>query len=294
MIRTFAIGLAASLSLAAPAFAQTFANIGFAADKLTHRISDDDVQVTLTAKPQADDAGLVTVSAAIRMPGYAPFTLSEEDFANIVFDRQVAIGKLASGDPAPSVLFQTYTGGAHCCAQLWAAVPFGGQLQLVKFPLLDGEGIRAFPEDQDGDDIVDFVFKDDRFNYAFSSYAGSYAPPQIFNVTGGKIVDVSGRDGFTGLFEETAEETRKICADKENDDRNGACATYVAASARLGRFDAAIKEAVAMAAPPQEFFLPRSCKVAPVDGECPDGQEIVFPDFESALRWFLRDTGYIR
>lgn len=296
MYRSLAATAAALMLLAAPAAAQTFSNIEFAKDKLTHRISDDDVQVSLTARPDADpETDLVTVTATIRIPGYPPFTLSEEEGgSNIAFARQVVIGKLAKRDPAPSVLFQSFTGGAHCCAQLWAVTPIAGKLQAVEFQLLDGEGVGKFPEDIDGDDVADFVLKDDRFNYAFSSYAGSFAPPQIFNVAGGKVVDVSTREAFASLFEETAEEARRICADKENSDRNGGCATYVAASARLGRFDAAFKDAVAMAAKTDQMFLPSACKVALVDGSCPDGQEQPFPDFASALRWFLRDTGYIR
>ncbi|RYD46815.1 MAG: hypothetical protein EOP60_18505, partial [Sphingomonadales bacterium] len=289
MLRLLGAGVAALMLLTASASAQTYSNVTFTADHLVHRISDDQVQVILTAKPDDDpETALITVSAEIRIPGFAPFTLSEDEGgANIAFSRQVAIGKLAATDPAPSVLFQTFTGGAHCCAQLWAVTPLNGRLTVVPFALLDGEGIGHFPEDQDGDGVADFILKDDRFNYTFSSYAGSLPPQQIFNVVGGKVVDVSTRDTFASMFEETAEEARKRCADKEDGDRNGACATYVAASARIGKFDAAIKDAVAMAAKPESMFLPTSCKVALVDGSCPDGKEITFPDFESALRWFL-------
>ncbi|MES2989096.1 MAG: hypothetical protein V4808_14430 [Pseudomonadota bacterium] len=294
MIRLPCAMVAAFMLFAAPASAQTFSSVTFSADKLSRSISDDDVRITLAARQDAELDSLITVSAAIRIPGFAPFTLDEGDPANIAFARQIAIGKLAKADAAPSVLFQTFTGGAHCCAQLWAVVPMGGKLETVKFGLLDGDGIDAFPVDIDGDDVVDFILKDDRFNYAFSSYAGSFAPPQIFNVIQGKLVDVSARESFAGTFEQTADEARALCADTENSDRNGACATYVAASARVGKFDTAIRHASALAAKGGEIFLPTACTVPLVDGSCPDDKEKSFPDFESALRWFLRDAGYIR
>ena len=37
---------------------------------------------------------------------------------------------------------------------------------------------------------------------------------------------------------------------------------------------------------------PKKCKVAVVDGHCPQGQEETFANFPEALSWFLVDTNY--
>jgi hypothetical protein len=90
-----------------------------------------------------------------------------------------------------------------------------------------------------------------------------------------------------------AADARALCADRSNPDRNGACAAYVAAAARLGKFAPAMKEAEMLAATGKDIELPISCRVAEVNGLCPAGMERKFFSFSDALRWFLRDTGYI-
>ena len=51
-------------------------------------------------------------------------------------------------------------------------------------------------EDLNGDGAAGLVGKDDSFDYAFASYAETYAPPKIFRVAGGRILDVSHSPEF--------------------------------------------------------------------------------------------------
>jgi len=206
----------------------------------------------------------------------------------------IGIGKLAVSDETASVLFQSYSGGAHCCWSLMAAVPVDGRFQAVDVGGWDGTGLEVFPRDVDGDGHVDFVWNDGAFNYAFSSYAGSWPPPQIVNLLHGQVVDVSARPGFDPLFEAFSRKARVACAEEDiGPERNGACAGYVAAEARLGRLEAALEFADAMADNGPDATLPGGCRTGGSAYACPDDQKIRFEDFSSAIRWFVRDRGYV-
>jgi hypothetical protein len=207
--------------------------------------------------------------------------------------RSIGIGKLTRTDRAPSVLLVGFTGGAHCCTAVRAVVPLAGRLRVVKFPDFDG-ALDRFPRDIDGDGVADFVIPDNRFLYSFGSYAGSMAPPQFFNIVGGRIVEVTTKPGFRPQFASFMAKARPLCADRSNDDRNGACAGYVAAAARLGRYMPALREASAMASTGQTGWLPDGCSVPTGTARCPKGREIKFHSFSAALGWFLKDAGYIR
>lgn len=252
--------------------------------------SKDGVEVTIQALP--DEHDLVEAVAAVKIPGFQTLIVREGAGTDPGYTRHIGIGKLDVSDRVPSVILQNFTGGAHCCAVINAVVPLGNKLEVVKFPPFDGDGLREFPTDYDKDGSVDFILSDNSFLYAFSGYAASWPPPKILNVQKGRLVDVSARPGFAKLFEDFAKEARAECADRSNPQRNGACAGYVAASARLGRFESAMKEAEKLADASGEM-LPERCSVETVEDVCPAGKEANFPSFGDALRWFLKDKGYL-
>ncbi|HEX8413043.1 MAG TPA: hypothetical protein VF637_04045 [Sphingomicrobium sp.] len=286
-----AIALAshAPAATVAAAPAATWNAVEFGRSKPPYKMNHDGIEVTINVPPPSEEES--KAMTVVRAPGFAPFTI-EERVAGGQYPRHVGIGKLAARDPIPSVLLQMYTGGAHCCAAVTAIVPIEGKFHAVELPFMDGEGLDAFPPDVDGDGVVDFLRFDERFLYAFSSYARSNPPPQVLNVVGGKVVDVSSRPAFAGLFEEAAAESRAVCADQAERDRNGACASYVAAAARLGRYDQAINEVGALADNSPGIERPTQCKVELVDYECPPGKENRFATFTEALRFFLQKNGY--
>jgi len=236
---------------------------------------------------------LVDIHAAIEIQGYPALTVDEGGATSRYFKRWVGVGKLSESDAAPSVVIEGYTGGAHCCATLRVVTPVGGNLKLIEFEAVDGSGAEVFPTDIDGDGKADFLRQDDRFRYQFSSGAGSLSPPVIFNINDGDLVDVSQEPRFRSVWERFAAEARALCANKSEPDRNGACAAYAAAGARLGKSEATTREAESLSAKGKTLDLPTACHVVPADGECPPGKERKFRAFGEALRWFLSDTGYI-
>jgi hypothetical protein len=249
-----------------------------------------DLTVTLKS---AKDSGtgtdtLVQPLVIVSKSGMKPITLKGETSGG--FGQSIAVGSLSKGAP-PSVIVQSYSGGAHCCMVVQALVPAGKGFTRVDLGAHDGEGLSAFPKDVSGDGIADIVWSDGAFNYTFSSYAGSFAPPQIFNIVAGKAVDVSTRPAFRKLFLPFMADARKACITTDTD-RNGACAGYVAAAARTGQFDRAWAEMLTHYDKRATDF-PTGCRVAATDGDCPEAQAITYRSFPEALRAFLKGQGYL-
>jgi hypothetical protein len=94
------------------------------------------------------------------------------------------------GDGEPEVVVDLFTGGAHCCSYSRvyrydaATATYTQVLQTWGDP-----GYRL--EDLDGDGRPEFVTADDRFAYAFTDYAASGLPIQIFSYAGGGFTDVT-------------------------------------------------------------------------------------------------------
>jgi hypothetical protein len=151
----------------------------------------------------------------------------------------LSVGRLDAGGQR-YVMWQAYTGGAHCCFSVQLLLPDGPERGVISLGDYDMEMMIGIPTDIDGDGRTDFVFRDDAFLYGFASFAGSFALPQIWNVEGGRAVDVSAAPRYRALFVDGIAETRPICLDpRGGDDRNGACASFVAAAARIGDFESA-------------------------------------------------------
>ena len=156
----------------------------------------------------------------------------------------------------------------------------------------DGDGI-DLPKDLNGDGLADFVVRDDSFLYAFAPYAMSYSPPQVLNVTGGKVINVSARPAFRKLFEDDLAQAGKECRNASDGiSRNGACPAYVASAARAGKLSAAWADMIAAYDASADWELPTGCAVEARD-ECPPGQEITFKSYPEALLFFLKENGYI-
>ncbi|MEG3181606.1 hypothetical protein [Sphingomonas sp. LT1P40] len=199
------------------------------------------------------------------------------------------LGPLSKGGPVAAFV-QTYSGGMHCCQEMRAVVPGADGLKVVELGAYDGAEI-GWPKDIDKDGTLDFVVSDDRFLYAFESYAGSVAPPMVLNVIDGAKVDVSADPRFRKIFEKAAAETRKGCIKEEYP--NGACAAWAANAARLGQLEAAMP-VILKEIRTEPKIWPDKCKVArdPENGACPDGQLIEYPDYAAGLRAYLAELGY--
>lgn len=189
--------------------------------------------VTATLRSRWTEAApTLTVSA----PGKTPLRLTVDD-STANFPSNIAIGVLARGQP-PSVLLQSYTGGAHCCWHVIAVVPAGNKFVKVDFGRWDGDPL-AWPTDLSGDGVADFRFRDQTFLYTFGSYAGSWPPFKIMTIRALRPVDISTDPAFRPLYTADLPKVRKACLEEDNGPDGGACAGYLATAARLGRFERA-------------------------------------------------------
>jgi hypothetical protein len=252
---------------------------------VTYRFGD----VTLEVRPVADN-GLFAPRVTVRQ-GRSSAVMNGAA-AQPSYEHKMGVGRLDRRGTR-FVYFQSFTGGAHCCNEVQAAVIGPRGIRVVSFGSFDGGPEDAFPRDLDGDGNVDFVQGDDAFLYTFSSYAGSMAPPKIFNLAGGHVVDVSTRPGFRRLFREAMNRARPNCVQQDGE-RNGACAGYVASAARIGQFGAAWAVMLRSYDRDSGWDLPTGCRVAPnAGGECPPASVIRYANYPDALRAFLVEQGYI-
>lgn len=245
--------------------------------------------VTLTLDTAGDPAerDLRRTTLTVAMPGRPPLRVL--GVSTNIEGVRVAVGRW--GDGRPFVLFQSFTGGAHCCSDLQLILPERRRLRAIHVGTWDGD-FRELPTDVDGDGALDFVVPDNRFLYAFASYAGSRAPPQIWNIVGGRSVDVSAAPRYRRLFLTAMNEERADCL-AGGAEANSPCAAYVAAAARVGAFDRAWREMLPAYERTPAFRLPPGCRVRAELWHCPQLQWIEYSDFPTALRAFLATTGYL-
>ena len=254
-----------------------------------YRVGD----VTLTLRGRRDRASrdLIVPVLTVAMRGLAP-AQTEGAATTASFEHRVTVGRWDAA--RPYVLFQSYSGGAHCCNEVHVVYPDGGRLRVVDLGEYDGDYLDTLPTDRNGDGRLDFVFADNSFLYAFASYAESWAPPQVINVIDGRAVDVSADPSLRPVYAAEMARERQACVYPEDGlTPNGACAAYVASAARVGRFDTAWAEMLGAYDRHSDWTLPTGCRVALVDHQCPQGQAIEYGNYPVALRAFLIEQGYI-
>jgi subtilisin-like proprotein convertase family protein len=184
------------------------------------------------------------------------------------------------GDGEPEVLLDLYTGGAHCCFYT-VILRFDGSRYRGSVAFWGDPGYSL--RDLNGDGPPEFLTADDRFAYAFTSYAGSALPVQVRRYDHGALTDVT--DQYLYLVRSDArslwQEYLKDHAQPEADMR-GLLAGWLADEYRLGQQDAAWKQ-IEAAYSRGELSAPR------VDPVWPAGLKYL-----RALRAFLVKTGYAR
>ncbi|MBW4687345.1 MAG: hypothetical protein KME40_20090 [Komarekiella atlantica HA4396-MV6] len=173
------------------------------------------------------------------------------------------------GNKEPEVVADFYTGGAHCCTYslIYRYNSQSKQYQKIRHKWGNG-GYRLRDLDQDG--LPEFESRDDRFAYAFSSYAASGYPLQIWQYRQGKMIDVTRR--YPKLIYNDASELWQtfLKARKQGDDGKGFLAPYLANKYMLGQGQDGWQRV-------QQAYKGRD-------------RTKYFAD----LRKFLRETGYIK
>jgi hypothetical protein len=197
---------------------------------------------------------------------------------NPEFDRPIAFftgsGGLTvqdlNGDNNPEVITDMFTGGAHCCTYSLIYQYNLQQKQYVESRANWGNlGYRL--RDLDGDGKTEFYSANDRFAYAFTSYAGSAFPVMILRFEKGSMVDVT-RQYPKQIYSDAYRlwQTYKERSTSAGDATRGVLAAYLADKYLLGQQEDGWKrlESVYKGSDRSEFF--------------------------GSLRTFLKKTGYAK
>ena len=119
-----------------------------------------------------------------------------DDIPWVNYGQWVGITRLQASDAAPSVLFEAYTGGAHCCSALFAMTPVGGDLKSIEFPSAEGELRASLPVDIDGDGIRDIVREEEHV----CKKGDCSQRTAIYNIVGGRMLDVTADPKFANFL----------------------------------------------------------------------------------------------
>jgi hypothetical protein len=135
------------------------------------------------------------------------------------------------GDGEPEVLFDMYTGGAHCCSFTWI-YRFTGSSYAGTAAVWGNSGYTL--ADLDGNGSLELRSFDDRFAYEFTDYADSAFPPLIYSYRAGALTDVTR--SFPKLVSADAKvQLRRYKRLHRRRDIRGVVAAYVADEYLLGK-----------------------------------------------------------
>jgi hypothetical protein len=183
------------------------------------------------------------------------------------------------GDGEPEVLLDLYWGGAHCCT--WSRVyRFAGGRYVPGVHLWGDVSYKLRDLDRDG--IPEWISADDRFAYAFTDYAESGDPVQIWSYRAGRFVNVT-RGFLPQVRSDASRWWRLYLAARGHRDRSvrGLLAAWAADEELLGNHGA-VTSALARARERGDL----------AHGTVTDGRSPAA--YIRALLAFLHRTGYIR
>lgn len=214
--------------------------------------------------------GVTSFSAGLRKPPGGG--LNAQPAGYFLHRRSVLVTDV-DGDGEPEVVLDLYWGGAHCCwySQVYRYVPATKQYA----PLVHVWGDFGYVfADLDHDGTQELVTRDDRFSYAFASFADSRWPVRILRYRAGKLTVETpsypseiGRDA-NALWHAAMNPKRK-------GSNQGIVAGWAADECMVGHVAIAFKT------------IDRLSRSGKIHGER------TRVAFERRLRSFLRRTGYL-
>lgn len=254
------------------------ASLAGAAEGKELRASLGQVAATVTWEPA--DGGLTARDVRLTIARAGVAVLDE----NVTIDGKatldVPVGlKVADlvGDSEPEVILDLYTGGAHCCT-LSVVERFDAVAATYQAAVHNWGNPGYKLENLDRSGVPEFVTGDDRFAYAFSCYACSALPVQVWRYEPSGFQDVTRQ--FPALVRRDAARTWKDYrrARKRGEDVRGLLSAWAADEALLGRAERAFAT------------LARLAEKGVLDGDAPwpSGKKYV-----RELRRSLRAWGYV-
>ncbi|MBW8282691.1 MAG: hypothetical protein K0M55_03735 [Rhizobium sp.] len=235
---------------------------------------------TLTLSGEENDEGTATAVLKVRHKDKGETVIRLETGPDDMARGRVGIYPLQWGELG--VVFSSFSGGAHCCTAVALAHAGDDAVKTVELGTFDGFGVR--PADLDEDGNVEFDLRDDRFLYAFSSYAESLAPVKIMALRDGAVNDVTREDAFRPVIERRLTASMRMCFEQS---AAGVCAGALGHAALLGYFPAAL-ELMALEEidrQMEDYFL--DCD----DTTACKGKKR-FEDFAETAAWRLENWGY--
>jgi hypothetical protein len=241
------------------------------------RASADGIAALLSYR-QPDD---MTRGARLQITRHGSVRLSAPIAALTGFSRPTGLVVRDLGtDREPEVILDVYTGGAHCCVHS-LIYRYDRAQRRYRFGVRDwgNVGFRIIDLDRNGQ--PEFRSADDRFAYAFTSYADSVFPLRIWHYDRGRFLDVTR--SFPRLVLADARNAWRTYLSARHTDPRGALAAWLADEYLLGQQEQGWRKVDAAY---------RRGEVGPrpgLTGLWPEGQAYV-----KALEAFLRKLGYAR
>ncbi|MBV2183350.1 MAG: hypothetical protein KUL88_02240 [Rhizobium sp.] len=235
---------------------------------------------TLTLSGEENDEGTAVAVLKVRHKEKGETTLKLETGPDETARGQIGIYPLQWAESG--VVFASFSGGAHCCTAVALAVANDDAVKTVDLGTFDGFGV--VPADLDEDGNFEFDLRDDRFLYAFSSYAESVPPVKIMALRDGEASDVTREDAFRPVVERRLTASMRACFEHQT---AGVCAGALGNAALLGYYPAALELMTLeeIDKEMEDYFL--DCD----DTTACKGKKR-FEDFAEAVAWRLSNWGY--
>ncbi len=250
--------LRGSLGIALPSFLGAgvfhWASFGQALPTITQQTRWGDYQATISYQKFDDSLRYrnlkLKVSQGDRVLYDQPID-REDEGDRLALDQSADAFSLQDldGDNRPEVVLDLYTGGAHCCTY---SMIYSGALvtnapthsapnpkDQAKPVVHQDWGNGAYEvADLNRDGKPEFYGQDDRFAYAFSSYAASGYPLKVWHYNGGKLQDVTRN--YPEQIQQNADRNWQnyLAAARKNSEVRGLLAAYLADQYSLGQADA--------------------------------------------------------
>ena len=204
------------------------------------------------------------------------------------YESSIKLVKLKKDSEFPEVIFDFFTGGAHCCTVskiLYST--HEGSWQIADLGLRDGIDIQF--EDITGEGNFVIIGLEDSFYYTFDCYACSRPPIKIEEFRNGHLDDVTREPRFKKRLKS---ELLKIESDKNADwNSNGFLAGWVALKSLLGEQNDAFRRLLPLYDRTNQFGV-MECVIPASIGKCPADKRKFIP-FPEGLKKHLVSQKYL-